>query len=136
MTTVQLHSEIQVELEEVLDGVSKLDTPALEHFLTEVSVLLAQRKVANFSKAESRLLQKINQHLPEKTQERYTQLTIKQRKDSIASEEYKELLLLVDQVEQADAERLQALIELSQLRKTSLEDLMEQLGITPPDPHG
>lgn len=135
MTTVQLQSEIKIELDEVLDGVSKLDTPELEHFLTEVSVLLAQRKVSNFSKAESRLLQKINQHLPVQTQKRYQQLTKKRQNEDITTEEYEELLALVDTVEQADAERLQALIELSQLRKTSLENLMEKLGITFPDPH-
>jgi len=38
---------------------------------------------------------------------------------------------LVDTTEQADADRLQHLIELSQLRQVPLTDLMNQLGIYP-----
>lgn len=135
MTTVQLQSEINIELEKVLDGVAKLDTPDLEKFLTEVSVLLAQRKVANFSKEEARLLQVINQTLPVSVQTRYDQLTDLRRNEKIAPEEYQELLRLVDQVELADANRLAALIELAQLRHLTVDQLMQQLDIQPPSPY-
>lgn len=135
MTTVQLQSEINIELEKVLDGVSKLDTPDLEKFLTEVSLLLAQRKVANFSKEEARLLQVINQTLPVAVQTRYDQLTELRRNAKIAPEEYQELLRLVDQVELADANRLAALIELAQLRHLTVDQLMQQLDIQPPSPY-
>ncbi|MCA9966891.1 MAG: hypothetical protein KC423_21730 [Anaerolineales bacterium] len=135
MTTVQLQSEINIELEKVLDGVAKLDTPDLEKFLTEVSVLLAQRKVANFSKEEARLLQVINQTLPVSVQTRYDQLTDLRRNEKIAPEEYQELLRLVDQVELADANRLAALIELAQLRHLAVDQLMQQLDIQPPSPY-
>ncbi|MCB9433489.1 MAG: STAS/SEC14 domain-containing protein [Ardenticatenaceae bacterium] len=135
MTTVQLQSEINIELEKVLDGVAKLDTPDLEKFLTEVSVLLAQRKVANFSKEDARLLQVINQMLPVSVQTRYDQLTDLRRNEKIAPEEYQELLRLVDQVELADANRLAALIELAQLRHLTVDQLMQQLDIQPPSPY-
>ena len=135
MTTVQLQSEINIELEKVLDGVAKLDTPDLEKFLTEVSVLLAQRKVANFSKEDARLLQVINQTLPVSVQTRYDQLTDLRRNEKIAPEEYLELLRLVDQVELADANRLAALIELAQLRHLTVDQLMQQLDIQPPSPY-
>lgn len=135
MTTVQFQSEINIELEKVLDGVAKLDTPDLERFLTEVSVLLAQRKVANFSKEESRLLQIINHTLPFSVQTRYDTLTERRRSENLTPEEYQELLALVDQVELADANRLAALVELAQLRNVTLDQLMEQLDIQTPSPY-
>ena len=135
MTTVQLQSEINIELEKVLDGVAKLDTPDLEQFLTEVSFLLAQRKVANFSREEARLLQIINRTLPASVQARYDQLTNLRRNEKMTPEEHQELLALVDQVELADANRLAALVELAQLRHITVAQLMKQLDIHPPSPY-
>lgn len=135
MTTVQVTSEISIELDEVLDGVSKLDTPELEKFLAQVSILLARRKAPNLSKREAELLQQINQGLPAHLQQRYDELTTKLRSEAISSTEYDTLLALIDQVELADIERMKALIELAQLRNVSLDALLNQLGIHPPSPH-
>ncbi|NOX63951.1 MAG: STAS/SEC14 domain-containing protein [Chloroflexi bacterium] len=119
-------------LDEVLHEISDLDTPHLEEFLPEVSLLLAQRKAARLSKRESELLIKINQGLPVEMQERYDELMDKLRNGDISASEHQELLRLVDQIEQADAERLQYLIELARLRNISVDELMAQLGIHPP----
>lgn len=43
-----------------------------------------------------------------------------------------ELLEITDQVEQRDAQRLNALVELAQLRGTTLDTLLEPLGIAAP----
>jgi hypothetical protein len=83
-------------------------------------------------KGETELLQKINRGLPKATQSRYNELRAKLRQGTINSQQHQELLVLIDIVEQADAERLQHLIQLSQLRQVSLSDLMHQLGIHPP----
>ena len=37
---------------------------------------------------------------------------------------------LIEKIEQADVERLQALVELAQLRNMSLARLMEQIGVS------
>lgn len=136
MSTVQVTSEINIQMDEVLDGVSKLDTPELEQFFNQVSILLAQRKAPHLSPQEATLLQKINQGLPEASLQRYGELTEKLRAESISIAERQELHRLIDQIELADAERLQHLIELAQLRGVSLDELMDQLGIQPPSPHG
>ncbi|MGF1567543.1 MAG: hypothetical protein ACFCVD_05670 [Nodosilinea sp.] len=52
--------------------------------------------------------------------------------EAIAPEEHPELLQLIDVVEQADAARIEALVELAQLRGVTLPDLMTQLGLQPP----
>lgn len=135
-TTVQVTSEINIQMDEVLDGVSKLDTPELEQFFNQVSILLAQRKAPHLSPQEATLLQKINQGLPEALLQRYGELTEKLRAETISVLEQQALHQLIDQIELADAERLQYLIELAQLRGVSLDELMAQLGISTPSPHG
>lgn len=135
MATVQVTSEINIELDEVLDGVAKLDTPELEHFLSQVSILLARRKAPSLPEREAELLQQINQGLPTVLQQRYDELTAKLEADTITPAEHQELLQLIDQIELADAERLQHLIELAQLRNMSLDELMDQLDIHPPPVH-
>lgn len=129
MTMLQLTSEINIEIDEVLNGVAKLDTPDLERVLSEVSVLLARRKAPHLSADETMLLENINRGLPASAQQRYDKLTAKLLDESISTAEHEELLGLIEQVEAMDAERLQALIELAQIRHTSIDDLMNQLGI-------
>lgn len=135
MATVQVKSEISVELDEVLDGVAELDTPELERFLSQVSILLARRKAPSLPEREAELLRKINQGLPTALQQRYDELNAKVRANTITSSEHRELLQLVDQIELADAERMQHLIELAQLRALSVDELMNQLGIHHPPAH-
>ena len=81
--------------------------------------------------AELELLQKIKQDLPTELQQQYNDLRAKMRSQTITPEEYQDLLKLINIVEQADGDRLQHLIQLSQLRNISLAELMEQLQIYP-----
>jgi len=134
VTAIHVKSEIKIDFEQLLDGVAQLDTPALESLLSQVSLVLAQRKAPRLSKQESTLLQKINLGLPAVTQQRYIELQTKLHSQIITADEYQELLQLIDVVELADANRLQSLLELAQLRQMSLDKVMDQLGIHPPHP--
>ena len=127
MASVQIRSDI--DLDQLLEGVSQLDTADLRQFLTRAHLLLAQRHEVALPSSESDLLQRINQGLPYNTQHRYDELRDKLRREELSAEEHKELLELVHVVEQAQADRLQHLIALSQLRQVSLEELMQQLDI-------
>ena len=134
MTTLHINSAI--ELEQVLQGVDSLDTPELERFLAQVGTLLARRKAPSIPQREAVLLQQINRPLlPQPQQIQYQQLSQKLHTDNIAPSEYDALLNLVDMLEQADAERMQSLLELAQLRNLPLDILMQQLGIQTPKPH-
>jgi hypothetical protein len=85
--------------------------------------------------AELELLQKINQALPAELQQQYNDLSTKMRSQIITPEEHQDLLKLIDVIEQADGDRLQHLIKLSQLRNISLVELMQQLQIHPQSVH-
>ncbi|RIK38806.1 MAG: hypothetical protein DCC55_20035 [Chloroflexi bacterium] len=77
-------------------------------------------------------MQQINQGLPPAVRQRYQELNSRLEAEVLTPEEHQELLGLIDQIEQADAIRLKQLIELAQLRGMSLDELMQQLNISPP----
>ncbi len=83
------------------------------------------------ARAEAELLQKINLGLSEQQWQRYRELIAKRRAETLAAEEQKELVTLSDQIEQANARRMENLIELAKLRQVSLESQMSELGIKP-----
>ena len=135
MTTVQFKSEVSIELDQLLTGVAQLDTPDLEKLLIQIQQVLAHRQNHSLPALEIELLQKINQALPEEIQQKYNDLNAKMRSQTITPDEHQDLLKLIDVVEQADGDRLQNLIQLSQLRNISLPELMKQLQIHPQPVH-
>lgn len=86
----------------------------------------------HLSRTEAELLQQINLGLPQTTWDTYHKLIAKRRAETLTAEEHKTLIGISDRLEQANAHRIQCLIELASLRNISLETLMQQLGIEPP----
>jgi len=132
MATVQVVSEVTLNVDQVLEGVAQLDVAELERFAFRVSSLVARRKAPSLPKREAELLQQINQGLPAAQWQRYQTLNAKLLEESIAPDEHQELSVLIDQIEQLEGERLAYLIELAQLRNVPLATLMMQLGIRQP----
>lgn len=131
MPTIQI--EAQLSQEQLLEAVEQMSESEFEAFLSKLFALRAQHDASRLSPAESELLLKINQGVPADLQRRFDELISKRQASSLTQEEYEELLRLTDQVEKLDAERAERLAELARLRQTSLTDLMQQLGIRPPD---
>jgi len=69
---------------------------------------------------EQRLLNQIQQQLSPEDQTRLTYLRQQKEAEIITDSEYQELLAFVERVEQQDAERAEALIQLAALRKVDL----------------
>ena len=84
------------------------------------------------TETEASLLQKINQGLAQEVWQRYTELVAKRQAETLTAEEHEALILLSDQIEQANATRMDYLIQLAQLRQVSLASLMQNLGIPQP----
>lgn len=83
------------------------------------------------SKRESDLLTRINQGLAPDKQGRYIELRQKRENETLVANEESELLEIVEELEDIWADRLQALISLAKLRKTTPRHLMTQLQIEP-----
>ena len=82
--------------------------------------------------SETTLLQQINIGFPPEFWQQYHQLVEKRQAEQLTPAEQHALIQFSDQIEMANVQRMKALIQLSQMRQTSLEDLMDTLGIKPP----
>lgn len=132
MGTMQLRSNVTIEMSDFVGGVSRLDTDEIEQLLTEIGMVLARRKAVSVSNRESELLKKIGSSLPANVQNRYNSLQTKSVNGQLGESEHQEYLGLIKIVENADVERLQHLIELARLRGVTLDKVMAQLGIRTP----
>lgn len=133
MTSMKITSRL--DFDQLVEGLNQLETSELETCIEKISLLLAQRKAFHLSTAETRLLKQINQSLPSDIEERHSALQEKVHEETITPAEHEELIALIPVIEKADLMRLEALIELSQLRQITLPELMKQLGIEPPPIH-
>jgi hypothetical protein len=91
-----------------------------------------RRSAVMLSPEESRLLLAINRGLPEEVHARYQVLQEQRDRGELNSATHAELLALGDRVEALEAERLTNLVELAQLRRISLGQLMVDLGLPAP----
>lgn len=138
--TIELRPETESRLRKVASS-SGLDTQEFVQRYLEVQ-FRSEPAASQFSPREAELLQQIELDLPEARWRRYRKLSKKllaeQRsatgEKSLVAGEYEELLELTEQVEAANAKRIERLIELARLRKVSLPELMKQLGIKTPEP--
>jgi hypothetical protein len=124
--------EAQVSAEQLLRAVEQMPPQELETFVAEVLKLRAHRETPNLTTFESDLLLKINQGISDEMQGRFNELVTKRQGVTLTEPELTELIQLTEQIELLDAERIEHLGELGQLRGRSLSEIMQDLGIQPP----
>lgn len=125
--------DVQLSSNRLLEAVEKLSVAELDQLFSRIIALRAQRKAPHLSALESELLIKINEGLPVEVQTRLSILVNKRRAGTLTSEEHSELLGLVNQLENAEAQRVEHLGKLARLRGISVPTLMQNLGIKPPE---
>jgi hypothetical protein len=130
MPTVRV--EAQLSSEELLKAVQQLDPSALDQFLAQVFTLWAQRQVPALSALEKKLLRTINEGLPQKLRQPYEELIARRDAKTLSPEQHKELLRLTEEVEDVQAKRVAAMVQLARRRNRSLEQLLEDLGLVSP----
>jgi hypothetical protein len=128
--TVNVPPELASRARRVASQTDRRPEEVLSEWLTYVPIP-PQAKALSHKEAE--LLQKINIGLSETQWQRYHSLIAKRRSESLTQDELVELISLSDQVEQANARRIANLIELARLRNSTLERVMQELGIHPSD---
>jgi hypothetical protein len=131
MPAVQV--KVQLSANKLMEAVASMGQAELEQFLLRVIALQAQRKAPHLSAKESGLLIKINKGLPAEVRARLDRLVAKRKAQKLTSKEHQELLRLIDQLEEAEATRAEALAQLARLRGVSMTTLMHDLGIRPPN---
>jgi hypothetical protein len=88
--------------------------------------------VPHLSPEETALFLRINSHLSPEQQSRYDELRTKREAETLTPAEHTELLYYIDAIATLWTDRLQALLDLAQLRRVSPQQLMQQLAIIPP----
>ena len=81
--------------------------------------------------AEGALLQQINLGVPAETWERYHALIERRRAETLTETEQRELIGISDEIEAANARRVERLAALARLRGTTVRALMVEFGIAP-----
>jgi hypothetical protein len=123
-----IHLQAQVSSEELLRAVEQLPPPELAAFTEKVLALRLRQAAPVLSQDETELLMRINQGVPADIQLRYDTLIAKRAAETLTAEEHAELLRLTDQIEQIDANRMEQLVALAQMRQISLAQLLRDLG--------
>jgi len=135
MVSIQLGPEAEQRLRE-LASKQGLQADLLARNLLERCLVSEETRDARnapcLPAGEADLLQAINRGLPAETWERYHKLMECRQDETLAPEEYAELVALTDIVEQAHAARMTCVAELARMRGVSIDDLMTELGIGPP----
>jgi hypothetical protein len=120
--------------EHVIDLIEDLPNeslPDLVRFIEFLRFKSKQEKPVARTDAEAPLLAVALRRLPPEDQHRLSLLRARQEEGLLTPEERTELLAFVERVEQEDAERAGALVELSRLRNMPLGALMSELGLEP-----
>ena len=129
--SLEIPPDIEAELREEARKAS-LDTDTYILKALREHLRQSQKQPPHLTKGESELLQKINLGLSETEWQRYHKLITKRRSETLTEDEKQELIALSDRIEEANARRIEALVELAELRGTSLEAVMDELGIKTP----
>jgi hypothetical protein len=127
MPTIQL--EAHLSSDDLLRAADQLPPAELEQFVAKLLTMRAHRQAPCLNRTEAELLEHINHPLPETLRNRYAELIDKRDARALTPEEYTELLRLTDETEAAQADRIKAIAELAELRRTSFSGILEELGI-------
>ena len=131
MINLELPTEFEAQIREEAEK-ADLDpqtyiVEALREYMRQ-----AQARLPHLPENESELLQQINLGLSQADWQRYADLRAKRRAETLTPEEQEELIAFSDGIEEGNAQRMAHLVELARLRQTSLENVMEELGLKSP----
>jgi hypothetical protein len=124
---------MNLSTDQILSALDQLSSEELQRLVPRVIAMGASRRAPQLPPEESKLLDRVEEGLPDALKVRLKELQGKRDDSSLTEAEAVELLGLSDQAEKLHAQRLAALAELAKLRGTTLPGLMDQLGIIFPD---
>lgn len=127
--TIEISNHSDILLQEVLQGVSRLETTDIEQFMLNIGQLLAARKSAHLDKKETQLLKAIHKSVPTLLLERYNELVLKSEAETITSLENEEFIALHEKMEQYNAKRYKKIVDLARYRGVSVPTIMQQFNL-------
>ena len=117
---------------QILEEIKSYPTPELESLEDSIRLERLRRTTRVIPEAERRLLRIINEPMPEG--ERHAVLLEKWQDEGLSEDERAEMLEIVMQREGSHVERVEAVMQLSELRGVPFAPLWKQLMGEAPDP--
>ncbi len=127
-----MQNQARLTAGQLLEAVEQMPQEALDRFVEQVVVLRASQRAPRLSRAESELLEKINRGIAAPDQRQYDELVAKREIEDLPQDENAEFLRLTNLLEGLNVERMEALAKLARIRRSTLRDLMQDLGIKTP----
>ncbi len=133
MKTIQTDSG-QIKVEDLLNSIAQLKIADLEGFAKQVTNILKKKKAPILKKQEQDLIDRIKNGGPSKTfLKRQRILLEKSVKGLITETEHQEALAMIPIASKWDLERIKLMLQLAELRNTTLEEVRISLKINPPE---
>lgn len=117
---------------QLVKAIESMPLSDLDEFIAQALQIRARRIAPAFSKNEADLLFQIGQGLPPRIWRRYEALNQIKDNRNLSESEQSEMLDLSQQIEQYSFRRLQLMSQLANLRKVSLQNIADQLGVGMP----
>lgn len=123
---------MQPVVSEIIESAARLGAEDFENLFSKLAILRVRRNgTPSMSKAESEILEQINQGFSNDKWKRLQFLDWKLETGELDEAEALESLHLAEAYEQYTLQRLQLLIRLAALRNMTLDEVMTQLKVTP-----
>ena len=119
--------------QQIISTVRTMPLADLEELVDEVLTIQAERRAPHISGEESKLMKTVERRLSESKQNRLRELQALRDDEKLSADGYAELAAITDELEEIHADRMKALLELANLRGTTLSEQMNQIGIVLPD---
>ncbi|RIK37575.1 MAG: hypothetical protein DCC55_23795 [Chloroflexi bacterium] len=119
MTVIEV--PVQIRAPDLIKAIEQLPPADLDELLAQARLLQKRRQ------NEATLLSTIRWKLPAERQARLHDLQAKQENETLTQDERAELLEIVDEVENANVERAEALLVLAQRQNISVRQLLHNL---------
>lgn len=116
--------------DDLLKAVEQLPPREAEQLYGRLREMRSSRRGVGLPAEEAALLAKVNRGFSDAWWARYHLLLNRRNQETLTTEQHRELLRLTDQFEQREAKRLQALVQLADLRQQPLRSLMKDLGLS------
>ncbi len=128
MTTQQ-----NLSSQQIISAVQIMPLDELEHLVSDVLAVRAERVAPHLSSEEGKLLRTIQRTLPEVELLRMKELQVLRDDEKLSSEGFAELAGLIEKLEVIHAERMKAIVVLADLRGVTFQTAMKQIGLHLPD---
>ena len=117
---------------QLVKAIESMPLSDLDEFIAQALQIRARRIAPSFNKNETDLLFQIGQGLPPRIWRRYEALNQIKDNRNLSESEQSEMLDLSRQIVQYSFHRLQLMSQLANLRKVSLQNIADQLGVGMP----